>query len=83
MPLGFAIGTFVKSGETVGVLNVMCRYISYIRYKARLKESKLVKPTVVLKGTSSLCTYWRPYIVFFWFSPLPCRLIQSTSVLSA
>ncbi len=57
MPLVFAIGTFVKSDDTVGVLNVMCRYISYIRYKARLKEGKLVKPTVAPKGTSSLCTY--------------------------
>ncbi len=63
MPLVFAIGLLVKSDETGGVLNVMCRYISYIIYKARLKEGKLVKLTVVRKGTSGVGTYWRAYIV--------------------
>ncbi len=80
MPLVFAIGTLVKSDETVGVLNVMCHYISYVIYLARLNEGKLVKPTVVRKGTSGVGIYWRAYIVNkqrFWFYPGTCRLIQS------
>ncbi len=79
MPLVFAIGTLVKNDEMVGVLNVMCCYILYVTYLARLNEGKLVKPTVIRKGTSGVCTFWRPYIVnkqCFWFYPVPCRLIQ-------
>ncbi len=63
MPLVFAIGTFVKSDETVRVLNVMYRYISYVTYLARLNEGKLVKPTVIRKGASGVCTSRRPYVL--------------------